>query len=105
MNNALETVPEKRKQLFEARFDGGVVEKGVIITSPTGASSNADLGANSVPTRLDSFASPRDGSRHDSISSEAGSRSNSRLSITENKSLILLSQRRLTLLLQVSSTS
>ena len=92
--NPLEVLPDRKKQLLLARFNGEEVENGVIISSPSPVNitpvntekESADVGSiNSVPTRLDSFASPREGSRHDSNSQDAGSRSSSRLSLKENR--------------------
>lgn len=92
--NPLEVLPDRKKQLLLARFNGEEVENGVIISSPSPVNitpSNAEKESvdissiNSVPTRLDSFASPRESSRHDSNSQDAGSRSSSRLSVKENR--------------------
>jgi len=94
--NPLEVLPDRKKQLFLARLNGEAVENGVIITSPlaTTPANNTEkersdsVSSSSVPTKLDSFASPKESSRHEAVSPEAGSRSSSRLSVKENRQKI-----------------
>lgn len=90
--NPLEVLPDRKKQLFLARLNGEAVENGVIITSPLPTTpANAEkersdsVSGGSVPTRLDNFASPKEGSRIEVTSPDAGSRSSSRLSVKENR--------------------
>jgi hypothetical protein len=74
---------EKRRQFLEARLEAGTVENGVI-TSPA-AHSNHGTNASTAATQIDTITSPKEVINIDSSSCGSGSRSNSRLSLKENR--------------------
>jgi hypothetical protein len=77
---------EKRRQFLEARLEAGTVENGVITSPP--AHSNHGTNASGATTQIDTLTSPKEVKEVvniDSNSHGSGSRSNSRLSLKENR--------------------
>ena len=77
--------PEARKQLLEARFDGGIVEN--CIVSPPIAFGKESTNASSASTDIDNFSSPKETAFVESANYSNDSLSNSHLSRKENLKL------------------